>query len=184
MGDRGNHRSSDPLRQDGGHRRPGPLRRARSSESQIQGVGARLRPGRFRQGRRRARQAVEPDRGGGAERRRSGKILSGDLLVFDAEDPGRQPVRQEGRRHPRQGQADRLAQPDEEQRLRRLPSDRAALDAHVPAGPGRIREPLRGLGEAHAGRAVRRADGQHPGRPALRRADQVFRRLDRTRRQG
>ena len=41
-----------------------------------------------------------------------------------------------------------------------------------------------GLGEAHAGRAVRRADGQHPGRPALRRADQVFRRLDRARRQG
>ena len=47
VGDRGNDRSSDPLRQDRGHRRPGPLRRARPSESQIQGVGARLRSCRF-----------------------------------------------------------------------------------------------------------------------------------------
>ena len=39
-------RPSDPLRQDRRHRRPGPLRRARSSEGQVQGVGARLRPRR------------------------------------------------------------------------------------------------------------------------------------------
>ncbi len=50
--------------------------------------------------------------------------------------PDARPVRQEGRRHSREGQAGRLAQPDEEQRLRRLPPARAAVDAHVPAGPG------------------------------------------------
>ena len=75
-------------------------------------------------------------RGAGAERSRGGQILSGDLLVFDDEDPGRQPVRQEGRRHPGQGQAERLAQPDEEQRLRRLPSARPAVHAHDPDGLG------------------------------------------------
>ena len=40
------------------------------------------------------------------------------------------------------------------------------------------------MGASYPGRAVRRADGEHPGRPARRRADQVFRRLDRARRQG
>ena len=45
-------RSADPLRQDRRHRRPGPLRRARSAEGQLQGLGARLRPRRFAEGRR------------------------------------------------------------------------------------------------------------------------------------
>ena len=60
VGDRRDHRSSDPLRQDGRHRRPGPLRRARPAQGQVQGVGAGLRPRRFRQGRRRAGQATQP----------------------------------------------------------------------------------------------------------------------------
>src|SRR5262249_10566449 len=49
LGDRGDHRPSHPLRQDGCDRRPGPLRAARSSQGQIQGVGARLRSRRFAQ---------------------------------------------------------------------------------------------------------------------------------------
>ena len=40
-------RSADSVRQDGRHRRPGPLRRTRSAESELQRVGARLRAGRF-----------------------------------------------------------------------------------------------------------------------------------------
>ena len=48
-------------------------------------------------------------RGGGAERGRGGEVLSGDLLVLDAEDSGRKRVRRQ-ERHSRQGQADRLAQ--------------------------------------------------------------------------
>ena len=59
VGDRGDDRSSDPVRADRGHRRPGPLRGARPAEGQVQGVGARLRPRRFAEGRRRARQAAE-----------------------------------------------------------------------------------------------------------------------------
>ena len=46
----------------------------------------------FAQGRQRARQAAQPDRGEGAERGRGGRILSGDLLVFDGQGPGRGPV--------------------------------------------------------------------------------------------
>ena len=47
--------------------------------------------------------------------------------------PDAGPVRRQ-ERHPREGQADRLAQPDEEQRLRRLPSARPAGDAHDSGG--------------------------------------------------
>ena len=39
------------------HRRPGPLRRSRPAEGQLQGLGARLWPGRFAEGAERARQA-------------------------------------------------------------------------------------------------------------------------------
>ena len=63
------------------------------------------------------------------------QVLSGDLLVLDAEDSGRRPVRRQ-ERHSRQGQADRLAQRHEEQRLRRLPSARQARDPHDPEGFG------------------------------------------------
>ena len=64
-------------------------------KAQVQGVGARLRPRRLAEGRRRAGQAAQPDRGDGAERGGSRAILSGDLLVLDAEDPGCQPVRRQ-----------------------------------------------------------------------------------------
>ena len=95
MGDRGDHRSADPLRQDGGHGRPGPLRGARSPQSQVQGVGARLWPRRLAEGRRRAGQAGRSQGGAGAERGGGRAVLSGDLLVLDAEDPRRQPVRRQ-----------------------------------------------------------------------------------------
>ena len=52
-------------------------------------LGARLRPGRFAEGRQRARQDAQSD----ARSRRpnaaaAARVLSGDLLVFDAEDSG------------------------------------------------------------------------------------------------
>ena len=49
--------------------------------------------------------------------------------------PDAEPVRRQ-ERHSRKDQADRLAQRHEEQRLRRLPPDGPAVDAHVPAGTG------------------------------------------------
>ena len=60
----------------------------RSAEGEIQGVGARLWAGRFRQGRQRARQAAQPDRREGAQREGGGRILSGDLLVLDDQGAG------------------------------------------------------------------------------------------------
>ena len=51
-------------------------------------VGARLRARRFAQGRRRAGQDRQPDRGHGAGREGGGAILSADLLVLDAEGAG------------------------------------------------------------------------------------------------
>ena len=49
LGDRGNHRSADEIRQDRRHRRPGPLRRSPTCRRRTTGLGARLRPGRFAQ---------------------------------------------------------------------------------------------------------------------------------------
>ena len=128
-------RPADPLRQDRRHRRSGPLRRPRSAEGEIQRLGARLRPGRFAEGRRRARQAAQPDRR--ARRRttrRPRKYYPAIYWYSMLKIPPRQRVRRQGR-HPRQDQEDRLAQPDEEQRLRRLPSARPARDAHDPEVP-------------------------------------------------
>ena len=90
LGDRGNQRSADALHQDRRHRRSRPLRRARSAESQLQGLGARLRSGRFAEDAERARQDRQSARNAGAERRGSRTLLSGDLLVLDAEDSGRE----------------------------------------------------------------------------------------------
>ena len=70
LGDRRNHRSADQIRQDRRHRRSGPLSRPRSAEGELQRLGARLRPGRFAEGRDRARQDGQSDRGAGAERER------------------------------------------------------------------------------------------------------------------
>ena len=53
LGDRGDHRPAHQIRQDRRHRRPGPLRHARPAEGEVQRLGARLRPGRFAEGRAR-----------------------------------------------------------------------------------------------------------------------------------
>ena len=98
-----------------------------------------------------------------------GEILSGDLLVLDAEDPGRQRVRQEGQRYSRQDHPGRVAQRDQEPGLRRLSPARPALHPHDPGGVRRVQ----------VGRG-RLAPPHHvgPGRPA---DDQSARRLPRRR---
>ena len=86
LGDRRDPRSSDSVRQDGRHRRSGTLRRTRSAESQLRPLGAWVRAGRFAESESSSRQDSQPQGGRRAERSRGGAILSGDLLVLDAED--------------------------------------------------------------------------------------------------
>ena len=155
----------------------------RSAESQLRRLGARLRPRRFAEGEERARQAAQSDRGARAERGGRREVLSGDLLVLDDEDPGRGGLRQQGRAAEHQDH--RLSQRHEEQRLRRLPPARPALDPHDPEVPhGRGQDARRSLGAPHPVRAGRREHGQPRRRPARRRAVQVSRRLDRARGEG
>ena len=80
-----------------------------------------------------ARPAAQSPRGAGAERGGGGAVLSGDLLVLDAEDSAGERLRRIDR-HSSQGDVHRLAEHHEEQRLRRLPSARPAVDAHDPEG--------------------------------------------------
>ena len=137
LGDRGNARSAGALHQDRRHRRSGPLRHPRSAEGQLRHLGARLWPRRLAEGEERARQAAQSDRGAGAERGGRREVLPGDLLVRDDEDPGGRGLRQQGRAGQRQDH--RLSQRHEEQRLRRLPPARPAVDPHdseVPHGRG------------------------------------------------
>ena len=184
LGDRRDDRPSHQVRQDRGHRRPGPLRGARPAEGQVQGLGARLRPRRFAEGRRRARQAAESPRGAGAERGGGGAVLSGDLLVLDAQDPGRRPVRRQ-EQHSREHHPERLAHRGEEPGLHRLPPARPALHAHDPGGARRVRAHRKRRGSAACSRdrpAHVHAEPAH--RAARRRAVQVLRRLDRPHRQG
>ena len=56
----------------------------------------------FAEGRRAARPAAQPTRRAGEERRRGGEVLSGDLLVLDAEDPAEERLRRI-ERHSSQG---------------------------------------------------------------------------------
>ena len=136
-----------------------------SAEGQLQRLGARLRPGRFAQDRDRARQDPQPHRGAGAERGRGGGILSGDLLVCDAQDSGQERVpghRAERQRHAGQDEEPgAVARRGQDQWLLRLPSARQQGDAHDPEGARHIRELGRGLGAAHP---VRAGAGQHGAR--------------------
>ena len=152
LGDRRDQGSADPLRQDGRHRRSGPLRRSRPAEGQLQRLGARLRTGRFAEGAERARQGRQSARRRGAERSGGREGLSGDLLVLDDEDPGRERVRQQGRQgqgHPGEEDAVRVAERVEEPRLRRLPSARPAVDPHRSGGLRRVQVGRRGLATPH-----------------------------------
>ncbi len=110
------------------------------------------------------------------------RVLPGDLLVLDAEDPDG--VRDgEPRAVRRQHDAAAMARRGEEPRLRRLPSARPALDAdhsgvarHVRVGRRRVAPPRAvGPGRRHDVRPVERAG------PGL---VQVLRRLDRSHREG
>ena len=123
--------SRRPLHQDRRHRRSGPLRRARSAAGELSGLGARLRPRRFRQDHQRAGRDAEPHREDRAERARGRAVLSGRLLVFDDEDPGQGRVRPR-QDLPRERHAGSLSRHHQEQWLRRLPSDRPARDPHHP----------------------------------------------------
>ena len=144
LGDRGDHRPADQIRQDRRHRRPGPLRAARTAEGELQRVGARLWPGGFAEGAERARQDRQPHGGGGAECGGGGGVLSGDLLVFDAENPGQEPVprhRSGRQRHGAGGEEPgSMARQRQDQQLPRLSPDGQQIHAHDSGGvrgPGR-----------------------------------------------
>ena len=87
------------------------------------------------------------------------------------------------RRYSEECHAHHVDRPDEERRLRRLPSARSRGDAHDPGAVRQVRHPRRRLGPARAVGAVRRADDRTPRRPAWQRAVPIFRRLDATHRQ-
>ena len=90
-----------------------------------------------------------------AERSGGRAVLPGDLLVLDDEDP-RAPSVFGSKDAARKRQAHRLSERHEEQRLRRLPSARPALDAHDSEVPPRRREEPRGsMGPPHPVRARR-----------------------------
>ena len=97
--------------------------------------------------------------------------------------PDARPVRRQ-ERHSREDHPGRVAHHDQEPGLRRLPSARPAVDAHDPGGVRRVQVGRRRLGAPRAVGPGRAADGQPARRPSRRRAVQVFRRLDRPRRQG
>ena len=181
LGDRRDDRPADQVREDGRDRRSGPLRPARSAESQLSGLGARLRPRRLGQGGWRAGQAAQSDRGARAERSRRGastiprstgtrcwKIPAEDNSAARAIFP--------------KDHAGRLAEADEEHRLHRLSSARPASDAHHPGAFGDFKSRRR-LDAPHPVRPVGRADDQSARRRVCRRAVQVSRRLDRPHRQ-
>ena len=87
-------------------------------------------------------------------------------------------------RHSEEHHARQLAQADEQHRLHRLPSARPGGDPHDPGAVRQVQVRRRRLDAPHPVRPVRRDDDQPHRRPVRRRAVQVFRRLDRPRRQG
>ena len=90
----------------------------------------------FAEGRRRARQAPQPDRRKGADRGGRGRILSGDLLVFD--DQGSRPGvvprhRTDRQRHqPRHEEPGPVPRCSQDQWLHHVPPARQQGDAHDP----------------------------------------------------
>ena len=135
------------------------------------------------EGQIRAREASQPDRRSGAERCGGGAVLSGDLLVRDAEDTDRRPVRRQ-ERHSRKDHPGRLADRDQEPGVCRLSSARPARHAHHPGGAWYVQDRRRSLGPPYSIRAGGAAHDQSHCRQVQRRAAQIFRRLDRPHRQG
>ena len=108
-----------------------------------------------------------------------------DLLVFDAQDPGQEPLsrhRRQGQRHPREIQdTGAVAQFHQDQWLRQLPSDGQLRDAHHLREARRVRIVVRRLGPSPLGRPGRPRYGpvHHPADDPGRRPSRGARRLDR-----
>ena len=117
------------------------------------------------------------------QRGRGRALLSGDLLVRDDEASAGEGLRRL-ERHSEEHHARHLASAHEQRRLHRLPSARSGIDAHHPGAVRQVRIECRGMAAPYPGRPVGRDDDQPHRRPARRRALQIFRRLDRPRRQG
>ena len=105
----------------------------------------RLWPCRFTQGESAAGQGSRPQSRAGAQPRRGRRVLSGHLLVFDAEYPARQfvprhrPARQ---RHARDVEGSGpVAALRQDRRLHPLPSARRSGDAHHSRGSSAISTP-------------------------------------------
>ena len=127
--------------------------------------------------------SLESDGGAGAQRSGRGAILSGDLLVLDDQDPATKASSAATAPFPRRSRR-AVGHQHQEPRLRRLPSARPAGDPHDPRGIRRVQ--LRGRRGSGACSRARSAPlmVESAGGRARRRAVQVFRRLDRPRRQG
>ena len=108
------------------------LRGAGPAEGQLPGVGARLRPRQFPEGRDRAGQDPQPHRRDRPEPAGGGAVLSGDLLGLDDPGAGQEQVprhRRRRQRHPGLLQdPGPVAQHDQDQRLRQLPPARQLRD--------------------------------------------------------
>ncbi len=115
--------------------------------------------------------------------RRCRALLSGDLLVHDDEAAAGEGLRRLDR-HPEEHHARHLASAHEQRRLRRLPSARPGGDAHHSGAIWAVQVRRRRVDAPHLGGTGWRDDDQPHRRPARRRALQIFRRLDRPRRQG
>ena len=137
----------------------------------------------FAEDARQARPDAQSHRGAGADDGRGGALLSGDLLVHDDEDSAGEGFRRLDR-HPEEHHAGHLAQRMNnvdcvgchqlgQESTRTIPAQFGKFNSGADAWIRRI-----------AVRPVRRDDDQPDRRPARRRALQVFRRLDRPRRQG
>ena len=117
-----------------------------------------------------ARAAPRSRRGAGPERGCGRALLSGDLLVFAAEDPGQEGVRRRerhpGRRHPAG-----LADGHEEPRLRRLSPARPGGDPHNPRRVLRARSSEEAwMRRVQSGQAGERWSTRSPARSAARRS--------------
>ena len=121
-----------------GHRRSRALPHSRSSKSQLQRVGSWIRPGRLGQGPERAGQDARPQSCGRADFRCGGGVLSGRLLVFDAEGSGQKPIsRHRCRRQRHAGNPEEpgaMAGHRQDQRLLHLSCTRQQGDPYDPKG--------------------------------------------------
>ena len=166
VGDCRNDRSADQVCAHCRDRRPGAVRPARSAQGRLSGVRPRLRPGRFAAAVGKARTATQPDGSGGARRDIGGAGLSRRLVVFHAA---------RARRRPRAG-----AVPANDEGVLRLPPARGQGDARVPVVRHR-RDPSGQVGHANEVWAIWSVDGRLF--PAVRRAAESIRGLDRSDRQ-